>query len=109
MIPPRKYDSTDISDFAKRYDEKAWKELFVQIRTRLSNKDYWVYTHGGGEDILHIRFEPGRGIFYCVCGVVYCVCVFVLFTFVVRNLKLILSSANWTTLPKNYILTPEQI
>ena len=59
LIPPRKYDSTDISDFAKRYDENAWKELFVQIRTRLSNKDYWVYTHGGGEDILHIRFEPG--------------------------------------------------
>ena len=59
LIPPHKYDSTDISDFAKKYGESAWKELFIQIRFRLSKNDYWVYTHGKGEDILHIRFEPG--------------------------------------------------
>ena len=61
LIPPHMYDSTDISDFAQKYNETAWKELFQEIRKRLSssNKNYWVYTHGGGEDILHIRFEPG--------------------------------------------------
>lgn len=58
LIPPIKYDSTDISDFAKKYGKTAWKELFHQMRTYLSTGNYWVYTHGEGEDILHIRFEP---------------------------------------------------
>lgn len=57
LIPPRKYDSTDISDFASKYGEAEWKILFEEMKKHLT-KDYWVYTHGGGEDILHVRFEP---------------------------------------------------
>lgn len=58
LIPPKRYDSTDISDFARTYDESAWRELFEQIEQHSRRNNYWVYTHGGGEDVLHIRFEP---------------------------------------------------
>lgn len=58
LLPPQRLTSTDISDFARKYP-KSVPELYDEMRKALEQLkgDAWVYTHGYGEDYLHIRFE----------------------------------------------------
>ena len=64
LLPPRQWMSSDISDYAHRHPPSSWSILFDNIQEKLAvlnmdhMQDYWVYTDGFGEDVLHVRYEP---------------------------------------------------
>jgi len=64
LIPPKELMSSDISDYASKFSRSQWVTLFDQIKEKLAlltaqnEKEYWVYTDGFAEDVLHVRFEP---------------------------------------------------